>query len=186
MEVDDAPEPGFAPGDYVEDAELDRILPTLEDTSGFAPGDFVDDHHLPTVLRLVSETSRRKAEKAEEWRLVAEEQGKGLALSRVPRVKYVIVISGGRIRSPALAAKAYANKIKCPSLHFIGDNDFAKTHGEELADSFVDPLVIRHPAGHTVPRLDEKGLQGMLSYLDKIEGELLAHHLSIGADSSIS
>uniref|UniRef100_A0ACD5URZ2 Uncharacterized protein n=1 Tax=Avena sativa TaxID=4498 RepID=A0ACD5URZ2_AVESA len=109
-------------------------------------------------------------------------QEQGLALNRVPTVKYVIVISGGRIQSPALAAKAYANKIKCPSLHFIGDNDFAKTHGEELADSFVDPLVIRHPAGHTVPRLDEKSLQVMHSYLDRIEWDL-ALHSSTGADS---
>ncbi|XP_051217607.1 uncharacterized protein [Lolium perenne] len=111
-------------------------------------------------------------------------QEQGLALSRVPMLKYIIVISGGRIRSPASAARAYHNKIKCTSLHFIGDNDFTKTHGEELADSFVDPLVIRHPAGHTVPRLDEKGLQAVLNYLDKVEGELLAWHNSIGVDNN--
>uniref|UniRef100_A0ACD5V5S6 Uncharacterized protein n=1 Tax=Avena sativa TaxID=4498 RepID=A0ACD5V5S6_AVESA len=110
-------------------------------------------------------------------------QEQGLALNRVPTVNYLIVISGGKIQSPALAAKAYANKIKCPSLHFIGDNDFAKTDGEELADSFVDPLVIRHPAGHTVPRLDEKSVQVMHSYIDRIEWEL-ALHSSTGADSS--
>ncbi|CAM0904416.1 unnamed protein product [Alopecurus aequalis] len=110
-------------------------------------------------------------------------QEQGLALNRVPKVNFLIVISGGKIQSPALAAKAYANKIKCPSLHFLGDNDFAKTHGEELADSFVDPFVIRHPAGHTVPRLDEKNLQVMRSYLDRIEWEL-ALHSSTGAGSN--
>uniref|UniRef100_A0A3B6C7X5 Serine hydrolase domain-containing protein n=1 Tax=Triticum aestivum TaxID=4565 RepID=A0A3B6C7X5_WHEAT len=99
-------------------------------------------------------------------------QQQGLALNMVPRVKFVMTISGAKIQSPALAAKAYANKINCTSLHFIGDGDFVKAHGEELADSFVDPLVIRHPAGHTVPRLDEKGLQAMLSFLDKIESGL--------------
>ncbi|KAM3387331.1 hypothetical protein ACQJBY_010268 [Aegilops geniculata] len=99
-------------------------------------------------------------------------QEQGLALNSVPRVKYVMIISGAKIQSPALAAKACANKINCTSLHFIGDGDFVKAHGEELADSFVDPLVIRHPAGHTVPRFDEKGLQAMLSYLDKIEMDL--------------
>ncbi|XP_037477988.1 esterase C25G4.2-like isoform X1 [Triticum dicoccoides] len=83
-------------------------------------------------------------------------QQQGLALNRVPRVKYVMIISGAKIQSPALAAKAYANKINCASLHFIGDGDFVKAHGEELADSFVDPLVIRHPAGHTVPRLGKR------------------------------
>jgi len=34
-----------------------------------------------------------------------------------------------------------------------GDNDFLKPYGEELLKSFVDPVVIRHPKGHTVPRL---------------------------------
>jgi hypothetical protein len=71
MEVDDAA--AFAPGNYVEDDELAWILSTLDDTAGFVPGDLVDDNHLPVVLGLVSETSRREAEKAEEWRLVAKE-----------------------------------------------------------------------------------------------------------------
>ena len=34
-----------------------------------------------------------------------------------------------------------------------GDNDFLKVHGEKLIESCVDPFVIRHPKGHTVPRL---------------------------------
>lgn len=34
-----------------------------------------------------------------------------------------------------------------------GDNDFLKVHGEELIESCVDPFVIRHPKGHTVPRI---------------------------------
>jgi hypothetical protein len=41
----------------------------------YAPGDFVDDNHLPSVHGLVSETSRSQADKEEEWRRVAEEQG---------------------------------------------------------------------------------------------------------------
>jgi hypothetical protein len=76
LEVDDAPEPGFAPGDYVEDAELDKILPMLENAASFASRDFVDDHHLPTILDLMSGISRCEAEKAEESQLVASEQGK--------------------------------------------------------------------------------------------------------------
>jgi hypothetical protein len=48
MAAEDAPL--FTPSDYVEDAELDRILPMLKDAAGFAPGDFVDDHHLPPLL----------------------------------------------------------------------------------------------------------------------------------------
>lgn len=44
----------------------------------------------------------------------------GLALTRVPKVKYLIIIGGAKFQSPTVASKAYANKIACPSLHFIG------------------------------------------------------------------
>ncbi|XP_040244227.1 uncharacterized protein [Aegilops tauschii subsp. strangulata] len=33
------------------------------------------------------------------------------------------------------------------------DNDFLKIRGQKLIESFVDPFIIRHPKGHTVPRL---------------------------------
>jgi len=39
----------------------------------------------------------------------------------------------------------------------------------------VDPFVIRHPKGHTVPRLDDKSLEVMLSFLEKIEKETSEH-----------
>ncbi|KAM0841752.1 hypothetical protein ACQ4PT_058800 [Festuca glaucescens] len=76
MEPDDAPAPAFAPGDYLNDVELERLLPKLGEEAGLAPGDFVDERHLDTVIGFVSQTSRREADKAEEWRLVAQEQGK--------------------------------------------------------------------------------------------------------------
>lgn len=87
----------------------------------------------------------------------------------------MIVIAGAKIRAPAAVARAFDTKITCPSLHFIGEEDFMKVHSEELVRAFADPLVIRHPRGHTVPKLDEKGLQTMLTYLDKIEREIWEH-----------
>ena len=33
-----------------------------------------------------------------------------------------------------------------------GEEDFMKEEGIALLDAFVDPLVIRHPKGHTVPK----------------------------------
>jgi len=102
-------------------------------------------------------------------------QERGLALTRVPKIKYLIIIGGAKFLSPALAEKAYASKIACPSLHFIGDNDFLKVHGEKLIESCVDPFVIRHPKGHTVPRLDDKSLEVMLRFLEKIEKETSEH-----------
>lgn len=102
-------------------------------------------------------------------------QEQGLALTGVAQVKCVIVIAGAKIRAPAAVARAFDTKITCPSLHFIGEEDFMKVHSEELVRAFADPLVIRHPCGHTVPKLDEKGLQTMLTYLDKIEREIWEH-----------
>ena len=34
-----------------------------------------------------------------------------------------------------------------------GETDFLKPHGTDLLESFVDPVVIHHPRGHTIPRL---------------------------------
>jgi hypothetical protein len=76
MEPEDASAPAFTPGDYLDDAELERLLPKLGEEAGLAPDDFVDERHLDNVIGLVSQSSRRKADKAEEWQLVTNEQGK--------------------------------------------------------------------------------------------------------------
>ncbi|XP_047069635.1 esterase OVCA2-like [Lolium rigidum] len=103
-------------------------------------------------------------------------QQQGLALTRVPKIKFLMIISGARFRSQTVSEQPYANKIKIPSLHFLGDNDFLKNDGEKLIQSFVDPFIIRHPKGHTVPRLvDEKSLEVMSCFLDKMEKEISGH-----------
>ncbi|CAL9059615.1 unnamed protein product [Musa banksii] len=99
-------------------------------------------------------------------------QSKGIALTRVPKVKYLIIIGGAKFRSQPVAERAYAAAIDCTSLHFLGDMDFLKKHGEALLESFVKPYVIRHPRGHTVPRLDDKSLETMHDFLQKIENDL--------------
>ncbi|KAM0899851.1 hypothetical protein ACQ4PT_021017 [Festuca glaucescens] len=70
------PQPNFAPGDYLDDAQLERILPQLGVDAGLAPGDFVEERNLNTVVGLVSCSRQREADKAEEWRRVTEEQGR--------------------------------------------------------------------------------------------------------------
>lgn len=42
-------------------------------------------------------------------------------------------------------------------VYFPGEFDFLREEGEALLNSFVDPVVINHPKGHTVPRLGEYG-----------------------------
>ncbi|KAF7112718.1 hypothetical protein RHSIM_RhsimUnG0200500 [Rhododendron simsii] len=103
-------------------------------------------------------------------------QSQGLALTKVPKMKYVILMSGGKFGGsvskfacPKLAANAFSSPVQCPSLHIIGETDYLKESGIELLDSFVDPVVINHPRGHTVAKLDEKGQKTMLSFIEKIE-----------------
>ncbi|KAG6499775.1 hypothetical protein ZIOFF_039567 [Zingiber officinale] len=65
-----------------------------------------------------------------------------------------------------------AANVRCIVLRMDRDTDFLKTHGEALLESFVDPFIIRHPKGHTVPKLDDKSLETMLEFLHKIEADL--------------
>ncbi|XP_031112060.1 rhodanese-like domain-containing protein 6 [Ipomoea triloba] len=99
-------------------------------------------------------------------------QEKGVGLANVPKIRYLIIIGGAKLKNQAIAEKAYSLPIKCPSVHFIGKEDFLKEYGSELLESFVDPLVIHHPKGHTIPRFDEEGLQQMLSFLESIQGDI--------------
>ncbi|XP_042507550.1 esterase AGAP003155-like [Macadamia integrifolia] len=101
-------------------------------------------------------------------------QAKGLALKKVPKIKFLIIIGGAKFKLASLAEKAYSSPIDCPSLHFLGETDFLKPHGITLLDSFVNPTVIHHPKGHTVPRLDEKSLELMMGFFDRIEHKLSA------------
>lgn len=39
-----------------------------------------------------------------------------------------------------------------------------KVHSEELVQAFADPLVVRHPCGHTVPKLGEIRLLSASTY----------------------
>lgn len=125
----------------------------------------------------------------------------GVALTKVPKVKFLIIIGGAKFRAPSVVDKAYASPISCPSLHFLGnflflfdflgdflcfvlpsfvhtsllsclllllppkflwicffvyfagDLDFLKPYGAELLESCVEPVVIKHPKGHTIPRI---------------------------------
>ncbi|GAB2271391.1 hypothetical protein Dimus_006231 [Dionaea muscipula] len=100
-------------------------------------------------------------------------QAKGIALRRVQKVKFLIIIGGAKFKLESLAEKIYSSPIDCVSVHFLGKDDFLRPYGTELLKSFVDPVVIHHPKGHTVPRLDEQSLQSMLGFVDKIQKMLL-------------
>ncbi|KAJ0786402.1 hypothetical protein HanOQP8_Chr02g0070711 [Helianthus annuus] len=44
----------------------------------------------------------------------------GMALTRVPKIGFLMIISGAKLINEALAEKAYSPPIQCPSLHFLG------------------------------------------------------------------
>ncbi|KAK4430538.1 Esterase OVCA2 [Sesamum alatum] len=99
-------------------------------------------------------------------------QKEGVALNKVPNIKFLIIISGGRFGGskfglPKLAAKAFSSPVGCPSLHIIGELDFLKGESEALLNYFVDPVVIYHAKGHTVPRLSEEDGEKMLQFMRK-------------------
>ncbi|XP_013701770.3 esterase OVCA2-like [Brassica napus] len=100
-----------------------------------------------------------------------QEQGK--ALTKVPKVKFLVLISGGKIPGlrfgqPKAAVGAFSSPVRCPSLHFIGERDFLKTEGEVLVESFVEPVVIRHTSGHTIPKLETEAEETVLSFFQRI------------------
>ncbi|EEF48586.1 esterase AGAP003155 [Ricinus communis] len=95
-------------------------------------------------------------------------QANGVALTKVPKIKYLIIIGGAKFRAPSVAEKAYLSPIQCPSLHFLGEMDYLRPYGLELLESCVDPVVIHHPKGHTIPRLDEKSRAIMHSFIERI------------------
>ncbi|KAJ9177535.1 hypothetical protein P3X46_012746 [Hevea brasiliensis] len=103
-------------------------------------------------------------------------QKDGVCLTKVPNIKFLIIISGAKLGGskfglPKLAANAFSSPVQCPSLHFIGETDFLKEEGIGLLESFVNPVVIHHIKGHTVPRIDEKGLEKMLGFIQMVPSQ---------------
>ncbi|EFJ10056.1 hypothetical protein SELMODRAFT_128834 [Selaginella moellendorffii] len=89
-------------------------------------------------------------------------QEKGKALTGIPPVKFVISVSGAKLIASKFAF-VYSDGIRRPSVHVLGDKDWLRTPGEELLKAYESPLVIRHPKGHTVPRLGNTSCSFALS-----------------------
>lgn len=77
----------------------------------------------------------------------------GKVLKDHPPMKLLVSISGSKFRDPSICEVAYKDPIKVRSVHFIGAKDWLRVPSEELATAFDNPLILRHPQGHTVPRL---------------------------------
>ncbi|XP_021297409.1 esterase C25G4.2-like [Herrania umbratica] len=95
-------------------------------------------------------------------------QAQGKVLKEHPPFKFFVSISGSKFREPSICEVAYKDAIKVKSVHFIGAKDWLKLPSEELATAFDSPLIIRHPQGHTVPRLDEASTEQLRNFTAKI------------------
>ncbi|KAL2482979.1 Serine hydrolase [Forsythia ovata] len=95
-------------------------------------------------------------------------QAQGKILKEHPEMKLYVSISGSKFREPSICEVAYKEPIKVKSVHFIGEKDWLKQPSEELATAFENPLIIRHPQGHTVPRLDEDAVQKLKNWTEEI------------------
>ncbi|XP_023002485.1 esterase FUS5-like [Cucurbita maxima] len=94
-------------------------------------------------------------------------QATGAGLTKVPKIKFVIIISGA-IFNQFLPDKAFSTSIGCPSLHFLSEQDPMRRYGVKLLESFIEPLVIYHSQGHVVPTLDCKAVKIMQTFIDMI------------------
>jgi hypothetical protein len=95
-------------------------------------------------------------------------QVQGKILKEHPPMKLFISVSGTKFRDPKICDVANKDPIKVKSVHFIGAKDYLKLPSEELAAEFENPLIIRHPQGHTVPRLDERAIEQLASWTAEI------------------
>ncbi|XP_055830551.1 uncharacterized protein LOC129899567 isoform X2 [Solanum dulcamara] len=94
------------------------------------------------------------------------EQGK--ILKEHPPMKLFVSISGAKFRDPNICNVAYKDVMKVKSVHFIGEKDWLNLPSQELTTAFENPLIIRHPQGHTVPRLDEAAIETLKTWTRKI------------------
>ncbi|XP_073039151.1 uncharacterized protein [Primulina eburnea] len=46
-------------------------------------------------------------------------QANGVCLTKVPKIKFVVIIWGAKFRNPSVVEKAYSSLIQCPSVHFL-------------------------------------------------------------------
>lgn len=80
-------------------------------------------------------------------------------------MKLFVSISGAKFRDPNICNIAYKDMMKVKSVHFIGEKDWLKLPSQELTTDFENPIIIRHPQGHTVPRIGKWNYKFVLSYL---------------------
>ncbi|XP_051213573.1 uncharacterized protein [Lolium perenne] len=99
------------------------------------------------------------------------------------QAQFMVSVSGSKFRDPSICDVAYKAPIKAKSVHFIGEKDWLKVPSEELAAAFDDPLIIRHPQGHTVPRLDDASIKQLSAWRSSILEDLKSSDAPLVSES---
>lgn len=86
----------------------------------------------------------------------------------LPKIKFVIFIAGAKLRD-AKIVDVFDTPIDRPTLHFLGEKDPLKIPGEYFLANWKDPIAIRHPQGHTVPRLNEEVVSTVVKFLKSVQ-----------------
>ncbi|BBM98958.1 hypothetical protein MPTK1_1g17540 [Marchantia polymorpha subsp. ruderalis] len=101
--------------------------------------------------------------------LVAVQQRKweilGKSAADLPPIRFYIAIAGAHLRDPGIHDVYLGSPIDVPSLHFSGEKDPLHEPSTFFLRYWKDPVVITHPAGHTVPRLDETTEKTVVTFL---------------------
>uniref|UniRef100_A0A8B9Q5J2 Esterase OVCA2 n=1 Tax=Apteryx owenii TaxID=8824 RepID=A0A8B9Q5J2_APTOW len=86
-------------------------------------------------------------------------------------VAFAILVAGFASRAPA-HGHFYRQPIALPTLHVVGDTDavIAPHLSQELAQRFVEPVVVAHPGGHFVPAAAPQK-KAYLDFLDRFRAE---------------
>lgn len=101
----------------------------------------------------------------------AQERGKiilGKDAAALPKIKFVIFLAGAKLRDPKIV-EVFDTPIDRPTLHFLGEKDPRKVPGEWYLANWKDSIAIRHPQGHTVPRLDDESRATVVKFLKDIQ-----------------
>ncbi|KAG1665064.1 hypothetical protein FOA52_012483 [Chlamydomonas sp. UWO 241] len=92
--------------------------------------------------------------------LIAMLQHTGKAFQHVPKLKFVVLLAGGKCRDPAFgpmyaaaAAEPEAHGIPFPVFLMVGEEDPHKATIEAVVPCCAQVHVFRHPQGHQVARL---------------------------------
>lgn len=92
----------------------------------------------------------------------------GKSAADLPKIKFVVFIAGAKLRDPKIV-DVFDTPIDLPTLHFLGDKDPLKIPGEFFLANWKNSVAIRHPQGHTVPRLGEEGVSTVVKFLNGVK-----------------